>query len=251
MTELLRNKTAVITGSSRGIGREIAKSLALEGVEIIGNYVDPKKEWRAIEIELIVESLGSKMKSVRADITEPGDRDSLLHKILADHPKGIDYLILNAAGGLEKDAPPDYARKINVESQLALVDTFLPHMIHGGNIIYLTSLWAHKYGEIKQPDFYKPIAETKHEAEMALRRKIPELSENGIKLGILCGPVIRGTATYLLLKRALRQGRTNPTEDAEIGETLQARDMGDAVKDMILSGFESGQTIYIGCGNTH
>lgn len=246
MERLLQGNVAVITGTSRGIGAEIAKSLAGEGVAIIGNYVDPVKKKRADSVEQVVESLGSKMKSVLADITEPGDRQALLSATLTDYPKGIDYLILNAAGGLEKGKPKGWGEKINITAQLALVDIFLPHIRPGGYIIYLTSLWAHKYGKIEQIPFYQPIAQTKYIAEVKLREKIPELNEKGIKLGILCGSIVQGTATHLIFARALRTEMAALEKASKEGKFPEAKDMGNAVRDMILSGFESGHTYFVG-----
>lgn len=251
-TQPLKGKTAVITGSSRGIGAEIAKALAITGVNIVGNHVDPApgKMRRQEQVDAQVKSYGVSSISVLADITEPEGRKALLQAAVnaegTDQQKNIDYLILNAAGGLEEGKPEGWAEKINIEAQLALVDEFLPHMNSSGKIIYLTSLWAHRYGEVKQLPSYEPVARTKNAAERLLRERIPQLNEKGISLGILSAHIVKGTAAYTLFRRGYAERLAQIEQTAEGGVFPEAVDVGNAVRDMLLLGFESGYTKYIG-----
>lgn len=246
----LRGKRAVITGTSRGIGAEIAKSLALVGVEIIGTHVDPRKEKRQDRVAREVQAAGSTFTSILADISEPAGRGVLLQAAI--HPEGqeqlrnIDFLVLNAAGGLEEGKPKGWAEKINIESQLALVDQFLPYMNPGGKVIYLTSLWAHRYGEVKQLPAYEPVARTKHVAEQALRDRIDEMQQRGISLGVLSGHVIKGTAAHTLFTRGFKKRMDELEKTAEGGQFPKVTDMGNAVRDMLLMPFQSGYTHYVG-----
>ena len=248
----LRGKTAVITGTSRGIGAEIAKSLAMAGVNIVGNHVDPAagKVRRQERVNADIQFYGVQATSVLADITEPEGRLALLQAAImpegATEPRNIDYLILNAAGGLEKDKPEGWAEKINIEAQLALVDLFTPYMNHGGKVIYITSLWAHRFGEVKQLPSYEPVARTKNAAEKLLREKIPEFNEKGVSLGILCGHVIKGTAAHMLFRRAFPKRLAQIEQTATGGVFPEASDMGRAALYMILSNFKSGFTKYVG-----
>jgi len=251
-TQPLKGKTAVITGSSRGIGAAIAKSLAMAGVNIVGNHVDPSpgKIRRQEKVNEEIQLYGVQAASVLADITEPEGRQALLQAAImpegATEPRNIDYLILNAAGGLEEGKPEGWAEKINIEAQLALVEQFLPYMNRGGKIIYLTSLWAHRYGEVKQLPGYEPVARTKNAAERLLRERIPQLNERGISLGVLSGHVVRGTAAHTLFRRGDRE-RLAQIEQTAAGRVFpEASDMGTAALDMILSNFESGYTKYVG-----
>lgn len=249
-TQPLKGKTAVITGTSRGIGAEISKSLGMAGVDIVGNHVDPDKERRQDKVNEEIKLCGVNATSVLADITEPEGRLALLDASVrpegSTQPRNIDYLILNASGGLEEGKPEGWAEKINIEAQLALVELFLPYMNKGGKIIYITSLWAHRYGEVKQLPFYEPVARTKNAAERLLREKMPVLNEKGVSLGILCGHVIKGTAAYTVFRRAFPERLAQIEQTAEGGVFPEASDMGTAALDMILSNFESGCTKYVG-----
>lgn len=248
-TQPLRGKIAVITGTSRGIGAEIAKSLARAGVDIVGTHVDPKKAKRQAVVATEVEAAGVTFTSILADITEPADREVLLQGAIASEtqqPRNIDYLILNAAGGLEEGKSDDWAERINIDAQLALVDQFLPHMAGGGKIIYLTSLWAHRYGEVKLLPGYEPVARTKNEAERKLRERVSELNERGVSLGILSGHVIKGTAAHLLLNRFYQERIADLQQTAKGGRFPEVSEMGDAVLDMLLMNFDSGYTHYVG-----
>jgi 3-oxoacyl-[acyl-carrier protein] reductase len=65
---LLKNKVAIISGASRGIGRAIALELAGEGTHIAFNYLKSETEARAVETELT--SLGVKAKATQVDISD-------------------------------------------------------------------------------------------------------------------------------------------------------------------------------------
>ncbi|MDD2657999.1 MAG: SDR family NAD(P)-dependent oxidoreductase, partial [Candidatus Pacebacteria bacterium] len=65
---LLKDKTAIISGASRGIGRAIALELAKEGCNIAFNYLKAKAEAESLEGEL--KALGVKAKAAQVDIKD-------------------------------------------------------------------------------------------------------------------------------------------------------------------------------------
>ena len=239
----LKGKIAVITGASRGIGRAISLKLAEAGVDIIGNSVDLKKKKRVDEVIDEISKRGGKCRWVYGDITDEQVRNELF---LETAWSGVDYLFLNAAGGLETDKPDGWAEKINVTAQLALVDTFKRNINKGGAIIYETSLWAHYFDRAEQPPFYRPVAKTKFLAEKRLRELIPELEELQINLGFLCGHVITKTSAYTLMSRGFPDyiKRIEPTAEGGILPTTEQ--MGQTALNMLIQGFKSGETRYVG-----
>lgn len=195
----LQGKIALVTGASRGIGAETARVLAEQGADVAINY--RSKRPRAEEVAREVQALGQRACVVQADLTDRGDAERMAAEISAQFGR-LEVLILNASGGLEKDKPASYAHDINVAAQLNTVSACLPLMPSGGRIIFVTSHWAHFYGEKPVAKAYEPVAASKRAGEDALRAQIPRLDERGIRLVIVSGDIIDGTITPKLLDRA-------------------------------------------------
>lgn len=107
MNQLLAGKTALVTGSSRGIGRAIAQRLAAEGATVVvtarSHEPSPSVRWGstaaisgtiAETIELI-EAAGGKAIAMAADLENPDDRDNLIPRVL-DSTGRCDILVNNA-----------------------------------------------------------------------------------------------------------------------------------------------------------
>ncbi|MGD1241858.1 SDR family NAD(P)-dependent oxidoreductase [Mycobacterium seoulense] len=107
MSELLSGRTALVTGSSRGIGRAIAQRLAAEGATVAvtarshatsssvrGGAATTLPGTVAETVEL-VEAAGGKAFAVAADLEDAGQRDGLIDKVL-DRTGRIDILVNNA-----------------------------------------------------------------------------------------------------------------------------------------------------------
>ncbi|MBM3248794.1 MAG: 3-oxoacyl-[acyl-carrier-protein] reductase [Candidatus Omnitrophica bacterium] len=94
---ILKDKVALITGSGRGIGREIAETLAKEGANIV---ICDVNEESALQTAKEIESLGVSTLGVKVDVTSLAEVENLINKIL-DKFKRIDILVNNA--GITKD----------------------------------------------------------------------------------------------------------------------------------------------------
>ncbi len=90
---LLENKVALITGSGRGIGREIALKMASEGASIVIADIDEKTMAEALAE---VQAKGVKAMSVKMDISDNAGVKEAVDKILAEFGR-IDILVNNAA----------------------------------------------------------------------------------------------------------------------------------------------------------
>ena len=93
-------KTVLITGSSRGIGRETAIYLAKNGFDIVLHY--NKNKDKALEVQKIIEELGQKARILQFDVS---DRNKTKKVLLKDIEKnGIYYgVVVNA--GINADNP--------------------------------------------------------------------------------------------------------------------------------------------------
>ena len=96
--KLLKGKTAIITGASRGIGKGIAKVFALNGANVAFTFSKSVKLAKEFEKELI--SLGVKAVSYQSDAANYNDSIELVEKISTDFDS-IDILVNNA--GITKD----------------------------------------------------------------------------------------------------------------------------------------------------
>ena len=92
------NKTVLVTGGSRGIGKEIALKFAKQGYDVIINYVSDKTDTEELKKEL--EANGGKALIVKADVTNPEQIENLVKTAIETFGK-IDILVNNA--GITKD----------------------------------------------------------------------------------------------------------------------------------------------------
>ena len=86
-------KTVLITGASRGIGRDIAKRLAKEDYRIIINYNKSEEEAKKLEEE--IRAMGKDALAIKADITKFSEVEEMFKEV-AKKFKGVDILINNA-----------------------------------------------------------------------------------------------------------------------------------------------------------
>ncbi len=89
---LFENQACVVTGSSRGIGRETALMLAREGADVAVNYLDnrPAAEETAAEIT----AMGRRAEIIQADVTQPDEAQRLI-QTAHSHFQRIDLLVNN------------------------------------------------------------------------------------------------------------------------------------------------------------
>jgi NAD(P)-dependent dehydrogenase (short-subunit alcohol dehydrogenase family) len=197
----MRDRVALITGGSRGIGAETALALADHGYDIAFTYRN--KEARAREMIAAVTQRGVRGLALACDMTHSSDIESLFQQLQhwTDH---LDVLILNASGGMERDlvaADPHYPMRINRDAQLLFTGAALPLLLDGSVIVFVTSHWAHLYGQIEQLPVYEPVAESKHAGEQAIRARQNEFTAWGIRLVVVTGDLVEGTISPKLLER--------------------------------------------------
>ncbi len=235
---------ALVTGGSRGIGAATAIALAERGYDVVITYRN--KAARASNVIAEIERRGAQALAVCGDITRQNDIAQLFDAI-KEWRGHLDLLVLNASGGLERDllaVDPNYPMHINRDAQLALLEGALPLMAQG-TMVFVTSHWAHLYGQIEQIPNYAPIAETKHAGEQALRAQQEALARRGIRLLVVTGDLIEGTITPKLLERKAPGLAAQRRE--EIGALPTAQDMGEAIANAAANPtLPSGATIVVG-----
>jgi 3-oxoacyl-[acyl-carrier protein] reductase len=198
----LKNKVAVISGGTIGIGLAVAEGLAVEGVNVtlIGRDGNRARQ-RAREIEA---RQGVRALGIAADVSKADDISRALDEI-AKAFGGVDILINNAGTGSNetiRDAPDDkwqYYWDLHVMAAVRLSRGLVPGMISrgGGVIVHNASICA------KQPLGYEPIYNTTKAALVMFSKCLSgELIKNNVRVntinpGLVLTPDWLKTATQL------------------------------------------------------
>jgi NADP-dependent 3-hydroxy acid dehydrogenase YdfG len=141
---VLRDKVAVVTGGSRGIGLAIARALAVEGVKVA---VTGKDEGRLSAARREIEAAGGAVEALRADVRRYPDVERSIATIVSRFG-GLDIVVNNAGIGLFGDVaslePADWAEVIdtNLTGVFHVCHAAIPHLRRrgGGFIVNISSL---------------------------------------------------------------------------------------------------------------
>ena len=140
-------KIAIVTGASRGIGREIAKTLARKNIQVIANYNKSEEAANNLKNELKEEDIEIDIK--KADVSRREEAKQLVEYTLKKYGR-IDILINNAGISEYKlftdETDEDWNKVINTNlySAFAMSQEVIPSMIHNkqGCIINISSAWG-------------------------------------------------------------------------------------------------------------
>lgn len=141
------NKTVLITGASRGIGRAIASLLAVQGYEIILNYNHSKDAALSLVAEL--EEKGAKVLPFCADVTDPKAVSAMVQAGIERF--GHISALVNNAGIAEQCLFTDISdeqwhkmQQTHVDGAFHCCKAVLPYMIreHAGKIVNISSMWG-------------------------------------------------------------------------------------------------------------
>lgn len=193
----LEGKIAIVTGSSRNIGRAIALRLAKDGADMFVHYRpgEPVPEDVAGEVR----DLGRKAWILRGDVRKLDDIRAMFDQIREEAGR-LDILVNNAAMGAAKSAMAirpnqwDMTLEISARSILLCTQQAVPLMSEGGGrIVNISSLGAHRV----LPD-YAAIGASKAIVENLTRTFAVELADKGIGVNCVCGGIIdTGTLQHL------------------------------------------------------
>ena len=136
-------KIVLVTGASRGIGREIAKELAQKGYKVIANYNKSREEAEKLQQE------NKNIEIYKADVSKREEVSKMVQEVIKKYGK-IDILINNAGISQEKlftdVTDEDWNTMINnnLYSVFCVTQEVLPNMLSRkqGCIINISSIWG-------------------------------------------------------------------------------------------------------------
>jgi len=195
----LSGKTALVTGSSRGIGADTVRYFARAGANVVINFRN--KAPRAEKLAAELRGLGVEALVVGADLTDPESVQAMFSEVERTFGS-LDVLVLNASGGMESGMGEEYALQLNRDAQVNVLATALPLLGEGSRVVFVTSHQAHFIRTTPTMPEYVPVALSKRAGEDALRERIPDLQDRGIGFVVVSGDMIEGTITATLLERA-------------------------------------------------
>ena len=187
-------KIALVTGGSRGLGKDMALSIARKGLDVVITYRSQKEEADAVVKE--IESLGQKAMALALDLNAFSSLDAFVRALEIElktewNAGGIDYLVNNAGIGATvpfeqvTEAMFDEFLNVHYKSVYFLTQKLLPHLRNGGGIINISSGTT----RFATPG-YSVYASLKGAVEVLTKYWAKELGAKGIRANVIApGPI--------------------------------------------------------------
>lgn len=179
----LNGKVAIVTGASRGIGRQIALQLAHAGAKVVVNYSSNKD--KANEVVGIIEQFGGQATAIHGDLSQVSEVEALFAQTIAQYGR-VDILV-NNAGIMECTSIAEVTEEqfdrlfaINVKGTYFACQQAMVHMEKGGTILnFSTSVSG------AMLPTYSVYAATKGAVEQLTRQLAKEFSVNDIVINCI------------------------------------------------------------------
>ena len=235
-------KVALITGSSRGIGRAAADQLAHEGYAVCVNYYERKD--KADELVTLLRSEGCEAIAVQADVAVRAQVNEMVAR--CERELGPVTLLVNNAGvagqALFQDVTDemwDRYFSVNLCGARNTIQAVLPHMLHekSGCIVNVSSIWG-QHGASCEVTY----SCTKHALIGLTRSLAMELAPSGIRVNCVAPGVIDTDMVKVLGEETIRDlaeqtplGRLGTPEDVAAAIAFLASDKASFITGQVLA----------------
>ncbi|RDI37169.1 enoyl-[acyl-carrier-protein] reductase FabL [Falsibacillus pallidus] len=244
----MSNKVALVTGSSRGVGKAIALELAKEGYDLVINYARSKKA--ALETAEEIEKLGRKAFVVRANVGDVEKIRGMFEAIKEEYGR-LDVFISNAASGVLRpvmeleESHWDWTMNINSKALLFCAQEAAKLMDKGGKIVSISSL-----GSIRYLENYTTVGVSKAAVEALTRYLSVELSKMDIVVNAVSGGAIDTEALKHFPNR--EQLLEDARQNTPAGRMVEIEDIVKTVKFLVSDDafMIRGQTIIVDGGRS-
>lgn len=237
-------KVSIITGSSRGIGREIAKVLARKEIKVVANY--NKSEEAAKELKQELEEEGIKIDIIKADVSKREDAKKLVEFTLNKYGK-VDILINNAGISEYKlftdETDEDWNKIINTNlySAFAMSQEVIPNMVHNksGCIINMSSAWGVVGGSLEVI-----YSVSKAGLDGLTKALAKELGPSNIRVNSIAPGMIYTKMNEKFSKEELKEIE----EEIPLGKIGKPSDIAKCIEWLLEDEYTTGQVISINGG---
>ncbi len=247
----LTGRCALVTGSSRGIGRACALKLAEAGADVIVNYVTSKSA--AMEVADRIDAMGRRTWIAKADVGEEDDVESMI-QFITDEIGRLDIIVSNAATGGFRPLLATSTRHFqttmntNVLSLVYLVRAALPLLQNPQGRAKIIAISSH--GSHMALPMYGLIGGSKAALESIARHLTLEVGDRGINVNVVKAGLVETDSTRKIpFADRMFSGRV---EKSMVGDrVLTAEDVANAVLFLAspLSDLMQGETMTVDGGS--
>jgi enoyl-[acyl-carrier protein] reductase III len=207
----LAGKVALVTGSSRGIGRAIAVALARAGADVAvhGRQTTPAAGESATATADAVRALGRRAETFTADVAVKAEVEALVAAV-GERFGRLDVLVLNAARAPFKSTERLLERDlrqlvdVNVLGNVFCAQKAVPWLSKaGGSVVFVSSLGS----RFMNPEY--PLGAMKAAMEAMVRQWAEEWAPRGIASNAVCAGLVK-TDAFLTLRQIWPEVATMP-----------------------------------------
>jgi NAD(P)-dependent dehydrogenase (short-subunit alcohol dehydrogenase family) len=245
----LQDKTVLVTGASRGIGRGIAETVAAEGANVAVNYTSSAE--KAEEVAAAIRALGRKAIAVQADVSNREQVEAMV-KTVTEQLGPIDVLVNNA--GIESivpfleldDAEWQRVTNINLKGPWTVGQVVARDMVANGRKGTIVNIGSIQAGMVFPGRTH--YAPTKRGIEALTTNMAVELAPHGIRVNCLHPGLFDTDMTEWVMKN--EEILPVVLQGIPLGRAAQPNEMGPAVVFMASddSSYVTGQSLYVDGG---